>query len=1006
MITFTEFFHEVHGHRPYPWQERLTARCAAGVLPSVIAVPTGAGKTTTVDALVWALASQAERAATERTVGVRIVWAIDRRILVDEVHAHAERLAELLAVAREDEHDVLHGLALRLARLAGDGAPPLVATRWRGGAERDQRLHGPLQPQIITSTVAQIASRVLFRGYGVSERSRVVAAGLAGADTTICLDEAHLAEPFRQTVERVREARATAEAGFAVPPLSAIVITATPTKQSELAAVVSLEDDDRAEPRLRERLHGVKRATLVEPAGPTDRERVAALVDATLAQVADGADSVACVVNTVRCALDVHRQVVAALRKDEEIACGLLIGPQRPHDRAAFLDGDGLRLFDPGKPGRRLVVVATQTFEVGLDADVEAMVTESASGTALVQRLGRLNRRGRRPGSATIVRDPDRWLYRDDELAAWKWLGRRQQPDGTIDVSVAALAEGEPLPAPSRPRGAPLLSPELVGVLSQNVRGAGAWQEPDVEVFWRGAESIPSADVSVCWRADLRPELVDEAADHYRAMLLALTPPRAEELLTLTVNAARALVAAESFGDRAAASASKLAFADADVGEETAALASPDPTHDPAKIPFIVLRGDELLTGAHVAGAAGTIGVRAIRPGDVIVLPGRGERSTGFETFPRSDVAGDLEPVGNAAPVRLTPEVLEIAGSGELRERTWRRVARACAGADVEVARARWPEEQAVALASLVDTLGEALPAHPGLAALASAALEQSGHRLGLRRIGPLDADDAAEVDEVDLEDDRDEDEEDDESSAYEAFPTAVGRPLDTAWVLVPIPDRRRERDERPGDGSPPTLDAHARAVCRQLSLYVTQLGVPRAIADALLVAARVHDHGKADPRTQAYYRGGVRAAGLDPIAKSEFGTNDPRMHRVAMLRSGLPPRQRHEVDSVAVLSDALASSTLVLADGFDPELIMVLAGDHHGWGRPVPPVPGDGAPATPYFVDAAGISGRAVDVNGVADGAWIERFVSVNQRYGAWGLAYLQSLLMLADRVVSSKGE
>ena len=92
----------------------------------MIALPTGAGKTTAVDALVWALANQAERPAAERTVGVRIVWAIDRRILVDEVHGHACALAVRLAKAQEEDGDPLHEVAANLAALAGGPQfPPL-----------------------------------------------------------------------------------------------------------------------------------------------------------------------------------------------------------------------------------------------------------------------------------------------------------------------------------------------------------------------------------------------------------------------------------------------------------------------------------------------------------------------------------------------------------------------------------------------------------------------------------------------------------------------------------------------------------------------------------------------------------------------------------------------------------------------------------------------------------------------------------------------------------------
>src|SRR5829696_6796490 len=213
MIGFDEFLVAIGRPAPYAWQQRFAAQCAAGAPPAVIAVPTGSGKTTAVDALVWALACQAELPAGERTVGARIVWAIDRRILVDEVHTHAQDLATRLAEASDGP---LREVADRLQALAGEETP-LVATRWRGGIPTERDLYGPLQPQVITCTVGQIASRLLFRGYGVADAGQALAAGLAACDTTICLDEAHLVEPFRQLVEAVREHRSREDgAGMAL----------------------------------------------------------------------------------------------------------------------------------------------------------------------------------------------------------------------------------------------------------------------------------------------------------------------------------------------------------------------------------------------------------------------------------------------------------------------------------------------------------------------------------------------------------------------------------------------------------------------------------------------------------------------------------------------------------------------------------------------------------------------------------------------------------------------
>jgi len=994
MISFRDFLVAVDGASariPYPWQEALAARLAAGEPPRAIVVPTGGGKTVTIEALLWALAAQADRAPHERTVGVRTVWAIDRRILVDEVYARATHLAQRLGAALPDPGDDLHEIAVRLQSLAGPDAQPLCVTRWRGGLARERHSHHPFQPQVITSTVAQIGSRLLFRGYGVGERSLALEAGLAAVDTTICLDEAHLAEPFRQTVAAIRAFRDRETTGL--PGLRAITLTATPVAGLPDADVHGIGDADRV--ALGTRLTGEKLARLVEPASDRAVDHVALLLDAVEEHLDADAVTMACVVNSVGTAIEVE---AAVSRRRPDVARALLIGPQRPADREQLLKQHRGRLFDRAPADTPLVCVATQTFEVGLDADVDALVSQSASASAIVQRLGRLNRAGVGRGRATIVRDRQSPLYEQDESRAWEWLRSLARPDGTIDVSVAALMDDDTRPAPARWRTAPDLTPEVVELLVQTAPRPARMADPDVEVFLRGAEEQPSTDVGLCWRCDLRIDDDSSSGRSYRQALLRLVPPGREEIVTVSIARARALLRALRAPRTQLAALGKAGLETPDVeggDEEVVAIDfMPAGREDPcAPARLVVLRGREQfeVTLDGSGDPKQDLRFRDVRPGDVLVLPARvgGYANGALAPASRSsveDVSADLrawtDTTVSPAALRLSEEVLEASGL------EWRRILHRAERCDRAGGGAGLDE-----LCSLLGPPGERLRALG---------------TLELRRLT-----DDAEPYFGDLDDDTDElvgepDEDPVASDEHLVFADEVREEEGPAFVLLARSTTTHE-ELRPSGKPPPTLDDHATAVAERATRFVARSGLPEPVAAAVVLAARAHDHGKGDPRFQAFFRGGVPAFLDAPIAKSVFGTADVQASRAARAAAGLPGGLRHEIASVAALADAVENGGITdMPDAVDVELALHLVATHHGLGRPLPRVPFPSASGPREFaVRAAGIaaSARGDAVEGWEAGAWLRRFLAVVDRYGPWGSAYLEALLMLSDRTVSQEG-
>src|SRR5690606_33999207 len=159
------------------------------------------------------------------------------------------------------------------------------------------------------STVDQVGSRLLHRGYGVSPRTWPIHAGLLGHDTLIVVDEAHCAQPFVQTLRAIDRLRHVTKEP--IPgPWAAVAMTATPRDDRE---PFQLNDVERAEPILRRRLGARKMARLAVARKKGDdgiaTDALAALHDKESGLLKQGATTLV-IVNRVRAA----RMLFDALR--------------------------------------------------------------------------------------------------------------------------------------------------------------------------------------------------------------------------------------------------------------------------------------------------------------------------------------------------------------------------------------------------------------------------------------------------------------------------------------------------------------------------------------------------------------------------------------------------------------------------------------------------------------------------------------------------------------------
>ena len=406
MPAFDTFYHAINGREPFPWQARLAAEVAAtGRWRVEVGVPTGLGKTACLDIAVWWLASQAERDPHRRTAPTRIWWVVNRRLLVDAATEHAEAIGRVLSDSLKQKltgqsAEAVAAVAARLRSLSADASGvPLEVIRLRGGIASG-RPTDPSRPAVLLATLPMYGSRLLFRGYGSSRSMRPVDAALAGTDSLVILDEAHLAPHLRALLPALADCTPSALTILGAARSRPSVVALTATGDVGGHDRFDLDADDEAHPIVRQRLDAAKPMEVrIVATGDIARR----LAEAMLDLLREAPAPAACLVfaNTPATARLAHDRLWELIA-DGSAELLLLTGRTREREaeqtRARILDPvHGMASTRPAGISRQrhLIVVATQTLEVGADIDSEYLVTEACGVRALTQRLGRLNRLGR-----------------------------------------------------------------------------------------------------------------------------------------------------------------------------------------------------------------------------------------------------------------------------------------------------------------------------------------------------------------------------------------------------------------------------------------------------------------------------------------------------------------------------------------------------------------------------------------------------------------------------------
>ena len=519
---FPAYFRGVHGYDPFRWQVRLTDtvldKCR---WPEVIDLPTGSGKTAALDTAVFSLAVRPD------VFPRRVVFVIDRRIIVDQVYERAKRIKDALLAA---QGNVLSLVRERLGTIT-DGAPVDVAAL-RGGVPIDNEWASrPDQPWVVVSTVDQFGSRLLFRGYGVSQGMRPVHAGLAGNDCLVILDEVHLSRPFAETLGAV----SSLNHGPLPRRFQVVEMSATPHK-AEAARFRLIQSDLERSEILRKRATAVKECVITLIPGRLAEEAIPKAAMKILKKDLPGpARSVGVIVNRVRTARETHKTLQEAGYKVH-----LVTGRMRPLDRVRVLD-EIATTVDPDRTDTDsdlTVVVATQAIEVGADFSFDSLITECAPVDSLRQRFGRLDRRGTfldRAGSAARAwilgvrsdmtsKRPDP-VYGNATRATWTELEARFGKD-SFDVGPASSdLENFPEEASAPVRHAPLLLDTHMEAWTQT--RPEPIVQPPLDPFLHGLGQSSNTDITIVWRYDRSHET------------LKMVPPRPAEYLQVPIGAVK-----------------------------------------------------------------------------------------------------------------------------------------------------------------------------------------------------------------------------------------------------------------------------------------------------------------------------------------------------------------------------------------------------------------------------------------------------------------------------------
>ncbi len=890
--AFPSQFEALTGNLPYNWQESLFSLFLSGEVPPVVNLPTGSGKTSVMAVWLLALASQAARPGQPKSgVPRRLVWVVNRRVVVDQATEEAElirkRIGDTTIGQLKGIRDAVRGLSL------GRENQEVIGISTLRGEKEDNREWSkePSRPAIIVGTVDMIGSRLLFSGYGNGRYWRPQDAGLLGQDVLVINDEAHLTPAFASLLASLeRSQRATPNGA---KPFWTIRLSATHVNPQSCWPH-SLKEDLKHE-RFRQ-IFAANKGLNIHATSKQDSKLIELAMESTPVPA-----------RTLIFVREPEKVQEIATRLSEKVGADAakrvltLTGTMRGFERDQLVMHPVFQSFtkEAKRPKEPAWIIATSAGEVGVNISADRLISDMDTADHLLQRFGRLNRFGETEGIAHLLISPsdEKDSGKTDQKAVRKratlaYLRKLPKLDGkTYDVSPAALFHTPP-PAEACEE-IPLqavLHNWLIDVWSQtSVRGHTG--RPPVEPWLHGkVEDYP--ETYLAWREDQRDLVSDSIIDDDRETVLEKYRVLAHERL------------------REPTSRLQKTFA---------ALLENEPSLREERV--LCLKQDGSVSVMRLSDVADPKKRNEIEYSQLIVSPGCGSLRNG---------------IFSPGVTSSESTAYDVSGckAGDAPDKVLYDDQRACYRA-VPAGEGGW----------LLERLGSVTQREPErlFRDLEPKTLRDFAKQRGWRLL-------------------------------HEVKPEAKEDENQTPFVLLYF----RNTGSAMAAAFNVSLEDHHRAVAQQAHNLGTKLGVSKDAVQALELAGKLHDLGKG---REIWQRAVGNGDVSNPVAKS-----------VRPMRPRGLNGFRHELASLCDAEGMLGGSNI--SDEVR-DLTLHLIAAHHGRARPC---------FETKAYDLRSCETRRASERLALKAA--QRFGRLQDRYGAWGLAYLEAVFKAADQLASDGAE